>query len=72
MDGSRTCLSAALSTNSRLTPFARSIRLPRSPSEMQSEKARNHSDHNDYAYDVKDIHCFAPIDHACAQRRFAQ
>jgi hypothetical protein len=34
------------------------IRWLRSLSEMQSEEARNHCDHNDYADDVKNIHCF--------------
>jgi hypothetical protein len=38
------------------------------PSEMQSEKARNHSDHNDDADNVKDIHCFDPIDRALITR----
>jgi hypothetical protein len=30
----------------------------RSLSEMQSEEARDHCDHNDYADDVKNIHSF--------------
>jgi hypothetical protein len=35
--------------------------LPRSFSDMKSEKGSDHKDHNHYADDVENIHCVAPI-----------
>jgi hypothetical protein len=37
-------------------------RIPRSFSDMQSEKACDHKDHDHYADDIENIHCFAPIE----------
>jgi hypothetical protein len=34
----------------------------RDPSEMHSKIACDHNDHDHYADDVKDIHCFTPIE----------
>jgi len=34
--------------------------LRQRPSEMHSEKARYYNNHDYYADDVKDVHCFAP------------
>jgi hypothetical protein len=35
---------------------------PRSVSDVQSEKACDHKDHDHYADDVEKIHCLAPIE----------
>jgi hypothetical protein len=48
--------------------------LPRRSSETQPEKSCDHNDHDHHADNVKNIHCFAPIEAALAlvqQRRCA-
>jgi hypothetical protein len=43
---------------------------PRSFSDMQSEIAGDHNNHDHYADDVENIHCFAPIETlACSLRK---
>ena len=43
-------------------------RIPRSFSDMQSEKACDHKDHDHYADDVEKIHCLDPIETCTAWR----